>query len=59
MGDDLDRAFDRLTLDQRKALASILHAAMTIDGIRKQAAQKPGEVAFTAPMRDMLKGKGE
>lgn len=55
MSDDFDEALDRLTMEQRRALATILHAAMTADSIRKQAAQKPGEVAFTVPVRDMLK----
>jgi hypothetical protein len=59
MSDDFDAAIDRLTLDQKQALASILHTAMTADSIRRQAAQKPGEVAFTRPVADMVKRDGE
>lgn len=55
MGDDIDKAIDRLTLDQRKALATVLSAAMTVDSIRRQAISKPGEVAFTRPVADMFK----
>ena len=55
MGDDFDKAIDRLTIQRRMALAEILSAAMTADRIRRQATQTPGEVVLTRPVADMLK----